>query len=171
MPAIEVTGLQRAFSEEVLAVAGIDLHVDDGEIYPFLETSDRVLRPLNYGTHDVPDRMLRDFESGFARRLLLAATLVPWITSTSAAEAERVLVVMAENLSQLTPAEDLRMLLTVGDGAAGFAACTGVGLAAGLVACRFEGFLGFFGWACAAVGIRRAPSSSSARRPCTRAQG
>ena len=31
---------------------------------------------------------------------------------------ERVLVVMAENLSQLTPAEDLRALLTVGDGAA-----------------------------------------------------
>lgn len=31
---------------------------------------------------------------------------------------ERVLVVMAENLSQFTPAEDLRMLLTVGDGAA-----------------------------------------------------
>jgi len=31
---------------------------------------------------------------------------------------ERVLVVMAENLSQLTSPEDLRMLLTVGDGAA-----------------------------------------------------
>lgn len=31
---------------------------------------------------------------------------------------ERVLVVMAENLSQLTPADDLRALLTVGDGAA-----------------------------------------------------
>jgi 3-oxoacyl-[acyl-carrier-protein] synthase-3 len=31
---------------------------------------------------------------------------------------ERVLVVMAENLSQLTPPEDVRMLLTVGDGAA-----------------------------------------------------
>lgn len=30
----------------------------------------------------------------------------------------RVLVVMAENLSQFTPADDLRMLLTVGDGAA-----------------------------------------------------
>src|SRR3954447_25362949 len=36
MPAIEVAGLQRAFSEEVLAVAGIDLHVDEGEIYAFL---------------------------------------------------------------------------------------------------------------------------------------
>ncbi len=31
---------------------------------------------------------------------------------------ERVLVVMAENLSQLTPTDDLRALLTVGDGAA-----------------------------------------------------
>ena len=31
---------------------------------------------------------------------------------------ERVLVVMAENLSQLAPPDDLRMLLTVGDGAA-----------------------------------------------------
>lgn len=31
---------------------------------------------------------------------------------------ERVVVVMAENLSQLTPPDDLRMLLTVGDGAA-----------------------------------------------------
>ena len=35
-----------------------------------------------------------------------------------AAGCERVLVVMAENLSQLTPVEDLRALLTVGDGAA-----------------------------------------------------
>ncbi|HET6831395.1 MAG TPA: ATP-binding cassette domain-containing protein [Solirubrobacterales bacterium] len=36
MPAIEVSNLQRAFSDEVLAVAGIDLHVDEGEIYAFL---------------------------------------------------------------------------------------------------------------------------------------
>ncbi|MEO5616144.1 MAG: 3-oxoacyl-[acyl-carrier-protein] synthase III C-terminal domain-containing protein [Candidatus Eisenbacteria bacterium] len=35
-----------------------------------------------------------------------------------AAGCERLLVVMAENLSQLTPVEDLRALLTVGDGAA-----------------------------------------------------
>ncbi len=35
-----------------------------------------------------------------------------------AAGCERVLVVMAENLSQLMPADDLRALLTVGDGAA-----------------------------------------------------
>jgi ABC-2 type transport system ATP-binding protein len=36
MPAIEVRNLQRAFSAEVLAVAGIDLYVDEGEIYAFL---------------------------------------------------------------------------------------------------------------------------------------
>ena len=36
MPAIEVSNLQRAFSDEVLAVAEIDLYVDEGEIYAFL---------------------------------------------------------------------------------------------------------------------------------------
>ncbi len=36
MPAIEVSNLQRAFAGGVLAVAGIDLRVDDGEIYAFL---------------------------------------------------------------------------------------------------------------------------------------
>jgi len=36
MPAIEVSNLQRAFSADVLAVAGINLHVDEGEIYAFL---------------------------------------------------------------------------------------------------------------------------------------
>ncbi len=36
MPAIEVINLQRAFSEEVLAVAGVDLEVAAGEIYAFL---------------------------------------------------------------------------------------------------------------------------------------
>ena len=29
---------------------------DKREIYPYLETNDRVLRPLNYGTHEVPGR-------------------------------------------------------------------------------------------------------------------
>ena len=29
---------------------------DKREIYPYLESNDRVLRPLNYGTHDVPGR-------------------------------------------------------------------------------------------------------------------
>ena len=34
--AIEVRGLERRFSDEVLAVAGIDLEVAEGEIYAFL---------------------------------------------------------------------------------------------------------------------------------------
>ena len=36
VPAIEVVNLQRAFSDEVLAVAGIDIEVAEGEIYSFL---------------------------------------------------------------------------------------------------------------------------------------
>jgi 3-oxoacyl-[acyl-carrier-protein] synthase-3 len=49
--------------------------------------------------------------SGGVLGLMHAALLI-------ASGCERVLVVMAENLSQLTPPDDLRMLLTVGDGAA-----------------------------------------------------
>ena len=49
--------------------------------------------------------------SGGVLGLMHAATLIH-------TGCERVLVVMAENLSQLTPPDDLRMLLTVGDGAA-----------------------------------------------------
>ncbi len=47
---------------EALFGAGVDVitsgnHIwDKKEIYPFLERSERVLRPLNYGTHDVPGR-------------------------------------------------------------------------------------------------------------------
>ena len=47
---------------EALLGAGVDVitsgnHIwDKREIYPYLETSDRVLRPLNYGTHEVPGR-------------------------------------------------------------------------------------------------------------------
>jgi 2',3'-cyclic-nucleotide 2'-phosphodiesterase len=47
---------------EALFLAGVDVvtsgnHIwDKREIYPFLDTSDRVLRPLNYGTHGVPGR-------------------------------------------------------------------------------------------------------------------
>ena len=47
---------------EALLGAGVDVitsgnHIwDKREIYPYLESSDRVLRPLNYGTHDVPGR-------------------------------------------------------------------------------------------------------------------
>src|SRR3954464_3667458 len=36
MPAIEVRGWERRYSAEVLAVAGIDLEVAEGEIYAFL---------------------------------------------------------------------------------------------------------------------------------------
>jgi len=47
---------------EALYAAGVDVitsgnHIwDKREIYPFLDESDRVLRPLNYGTHNVPGR-------------------------------------------------------------------------------------------------------------------
>ncbi|MHB8892105.1 MAG: TIGR00282 family metallophosphoesterase [Candidatus Limnocylindrales bacterium] len=54
-------GLTPATAETLLA-AGVDVitsgnHIwDKREIYPFLEANDRVLRPLNYGTHGVPGR-------------------------------------------------------------------------------------------------------------------
>ncbi len=47
---------------EALFDAGVDVitsgnHIwDKREIYPYLESSERVLRPLNYGTHEVPGR-------------------------------------------------------------------------------------------------------------------
>jgi metallophosphoesterase (TIGR00282 family) len=47
---------------EALFSAGVDVitsgnHIwDKREIYPFLDSSERVLRPLNYGTHEVPGR-------------------------------------------------------------------------------------------------------------------
>jgi metallophosphoesterase (TIGR00282 family) len=47
---------------EALLENGVDVitsgnHIwDKKEIFPFLESSDRVLRPLNYGTHEVPGR-------------------------------------------------------------------------------------------------------------------
>jgi hypothetical protein len=54
-------GLTPATAEALFA-AGVDVitsgnHIwDKKEIYPFLDQSDRVLRPLNYGTHGVPGR-------------------------------------------------------------------------------------------------------------------
>ena len=54
-------GLTPSTAESLLA-AGVDVitsgnHIwDKREIYPFLEANDRVLRPLNYGTHEVPGR-------------------------------------------------------------------------------------------------------------------
>ncbi len=47
---------------EALLAAGVDVitsgnHIwDKKEIFPFLDSSERVLRPLNYGTHGVPGR-------------------------------------------------------------------------------------------------------------------
>ena len=54
-------GLTASLAEALFAV-GVDVitsgnHIwDKREIYPFLDASDRVLRPLNYGTHEVPGR-------------------------------------------------------------------------------------------------------------------
>ncbi len=54
-------GLTQATAEALFG-AGVDVitsgnHIwDKREIYPYLETCERVLRPLNYGTHDVPGR-------------------------------------------------------------------------------------------------------------------
>jgi metallophosphoesterase (TIGR00282 family) len=54
-------GLTISTAESLLR-AGVDVitsgnHIwDKREIYPFLDSSDRVLRPLNYGTHEVPGR-------------------------------------------------------------------------------------------------------------------
>ncbi|HEY8438969.1 MAG TPA: YmdB family metallophosphoesterase, partial [Candidatus Limnocylindrales bacterium] len=51
-----------ASTAESLFRGGVDVitsgnHIwDKREIYAYLETTDRVLRPLNYGTHDVPGR-------------------------------------------------------------------------------------------------------------------
>jgi 2',3'-cyclic-nucleotide 2'-phosphodiesterase len=54
-------GLTPSTAEALLA-AGVDVitsgnHIwDKREIYPFLDANDRVLRPFNYGTHNVPGR-------------------------------------------------------------------------------------------------------------------
>ena len=54
-------GLTPSTADALLA-PGVDVitsgnHIwDKREIYPYLEASDRVLRPLNYGTHEVPGR-------------------------------------------------------------------------------------------------------------------
>src|SRR5215471_2279301 len=51
-----------ASTADALLGAGVDVitsgnHIwDKREIYPYLEANDRVLRPLNYGTHEVPGR-------------------------------------------------------------------------------------------------------------------
>ncbi|HEY7524718.1 MAG TPA: TIGR00282 family metallophosphoesterase [Candidatus Limnocylindrales bacterium] len=54
---------------EALLASGVDVitsgnHIwDKKEIYPFLDASDRVLRPLNYGTRDVPGRGWGTFQA------------------------------------------------------------------------------------------------------------
>ena len=54
-------GLTPSLADAILA-AGVDVitsgnHIwDKREIYPYLDTTDRVLRPHNYGTHEVPGR-------------------------------------------------------------------------------------------------------------------
>src|SRR4051794_31016167 len=54
-------GLTPSTADSMLA-AGVDVitsgnHIwDKREIYPYLETNDRILRPLNYGTQNVPGR-------------------------------------------------------------------------------------------------------------------
>ena len=54
---------------EALFAAGVDVitsgnHIwDKREIYPFLDESERVLRPLNYGTHQVPGRGWGTYEA------------------------------------------------------------------------------------------------------------
>ena len=51
-----------ASTADALLQAGVDVitsgnHIwDKREIYPVLESDERILRPLNYGTHDVPGR-------------------------------------------------------------------------------------------------------------------
>jgi metallophosphoesterase (TIGR00282 family) len=54
-------GLTPSTADAILA-SGVDVitsgnHIwDKREIYPYLEANDRILRPLNYGTHEVPGR-------------------------------------------------------------------------------------------------------------------
>jgi 2',3'-cyclic-nucleotide 2'-phosphodiesterase len=54
---------------DALLGAGVDVitsgnHIwDKKEIYPYLESSERVLRPHNYGTHDVPGRGWGTFDA------------------------------------------------------------------------------------------------------------
>jgi metallophosphoesterase (TIGR00282 family) len=54
---------------ELLFAAGVDVitsgnHIwDKREIYPYLDQNDRVLRPLNYGTHGVPGRGWGTYEA------------------------------------------------------------------------------------------------------------
>jgi 2',3'-cyclic-nucleotide 2'-phosphodiesterase len=61
-------GLTPSTADAILA-AGVDVitsgnHIwDKREIYPYLDTNDRVLRPHNYGTHNVPGRGWGTYEA------------------------------------------------------------------------------------------------------------
>ena len=63
-------GLTPSTADALLA-AGVDVitsgnHIwDKREIYPYLESSERVLRPLNYGTDGVPGRRTRSLDSRY----------------------------------------------------------------------------------------------------------
>jgi metallophosphoesterase (TIGR00282 family) len=48
-------GLTRSTAEALLG-AGVDVITSGNHIYPYLDSQDRVLRPHNYGTHEVPGR-------------------------------------------------------------------------------------------------------------------
>jgi 2',3'-cyclic-nucleotide 2'-phosphodiesterase len=62
-------GLTPSTADSILA-SGVDVitsgnHIwDKREIYPYLESSDRVLRPLNYGTNGVPGRGWGTYHAG-----------------------------------------------------------------------------------------------------------
>ena len=62
-------GLTPSTADAILA-AGVDVitsgnHIwDKREIYPYLESSDRVLRPINYGTQGVPGRGWGTYHAG-----------------------------------------------------------------------------------------------------------
>ena len=62
-------GITREIGDQLLA-NGVDVitsgnHIwDKREIYPYLESSDRVLRPLNYGTQGVPGRGWGTYHAG-----------------------------------------------------------------------------------------------------------
>ncbi len=114
MPAIEVRGLERRFSDEVLAVAGIDLEVAEREIYAFLgpngagkTTTVRMLTTLlrpTGGTARVAGHDVVDDPSGVRRAIGVAlqeAALDPLMTG-------RELMLLQSTLHGLPSAEGTR---------------------------------------------------------------
>jgi ABC-2 type transport system ATP-binding protein len=114
MPAIEVRGLERRFSDEVLAVAGIDLEVAEREIYAFLgpngagkTTTVRMLTTLlrpTGGSARVAGHDVVEDPSGVRRAIGVAlqeAALDPLMTG-------RELMVLQSTLHGLPSAEGVR---------------------------------------------------------------